>query len=353
MQPVSSSGASATSLSASYGDQDLVQVVYNGELRIRIEQELRELELQFQQGNGCITVGSDRVFLLKGNSLLKKLLTPLVEDLYKKATNYNTNSNSKEFIEICVAVEGFDRHQVSCFKNEICKFIKKVFFMIGSDFIKNCLINDPSELKLRAFKWIIAHEIGHLCDPNFEAVIGKNTNQIFGFFYPKTFAWTEFLINNPMQISLITKLLSTSSFRAWCLKWVVKITPNFMANLFKCTPFYFIFQRSKKALIGILLINIAFRLFIASRIGYNLEYTADATSMRIADDYTPDDAMESLKIIENSLYQASKGPQDSRMIFRPLKNLWNKVKTYTMKRAFHPSIESRVARMKEIVASRK
>lgn len=89
---------------------------------------------------------------------------------------------------------------------------------LGTDFIRTYLLNPSARNKntYQTFRWIIAHEIGHLCDPGFvffaqlfslRFIIDKSASMLF----VGSLAALPFSYNNPETLIWTTKLFVASS----------------------------------------------------------------------------------------------------------------------------------------------
>lgn len=192
---------------------------------------------------------------------------------------------------------------------------------IGAEFIRNFVLNtDEANLApgYEQFKWVIAHELGHLCDPAFisyckaftlRSIINQSLSIIFyagliGFFWPR---WADFLGVNPMLLMGISTALSI-------IQYIATI--------------------------------IIFRKF---------EYNADKISMTIHHTCSPEQAGQAIEMIRTPIvaFASTCNPLEPKTILEsyfPMIANFSLYKKYLLYSYFHlhPSIKSRVIRLKQI-----
>lgn len=218
---------------------------------------------------------------------------------------------------IVIAFQGHFRYQAAA--QLMTDGSKQIWF--GIEFIRDFLINPPSEERfsmLRSFRWVVAHELGHLYDPWF---------QQFGKSYR-----IRALLDN-----VIMKLLYIGSIG--CIASVVGITAIALASAL---------------VIRIGLILYGFKgLFIVFLFRKFFEYKADRLSLICCDYFDVEDAQRALieitKAIKNSIVKQPKNLNQNLVAkffswcFKQYK-IWDYFGPFSM----HPSISSRVAYMRKI-----
>jgi Zn-dependent protease with chaperone function len=190
---------------------------------------------------------------------------------------------------------------------------------IGADFIRTTLLNHTAQDQQkmhRAFRWAIAHEISHLCDPAFNR-FGRTYN-------------IRIVLDNVAQICCFMGLLS------------------FMPG-----TSVFLGSANYTAIFGLSAAFIALKGLCITRLHRRFEYTADAMAARLVDDNDQQSMTLALTTMTTAIRSSITNPYAQATW--PMLRLygWFYQRGTTAKLFFlHPSMERRVKRLQKAQASR-